>query len=203
MFRLTGLNHLALVTGDMDKTIHYWRDLLGMRLVVAMGEPGYRQYFFEISPNDLVTFFEWPGVAPVPYKRHGDPVSGPFIFDHVSFGVEREEDLWELSDKLEAADFPVSDVIDHGFIHSIYTYDPNGIPLEFSHNVEGVDVRKHPVMADRGPTEVTREGADPRWGFWPPVEEPTPDADRFLIPGAGSDLFDEKKGTKKGGQHGT
>jgi catechol 2,3-dioxygenase-like lactoylglutathione lyase family enzyme len=190
MFRFTGLNHLALVTGDMDKTIHYWRDLLGMRLVVALGEPGYRQYFFEISPNDLVTFFEWPDVEPVPYKRHGDPVSGPFIFDHVSFGVEKEEDLWELIDKLDAAGFPVSDVIDHGFIRSIYTYDPNGIPLEFSHNVEGVDVRKEPVLADRAPTAVTREGAEPRREYWPEVEETTPEEDRIITPGVGSDLFD-------------
>jgi len=158
-----------------------------------MGEPGYRQYFFEISPNDMVTFFEWPNVKPVPYKRHGDPVTGPFIFDHVSFGVSREEDLWELIDKLEAADFPVSDVIDHGFIHSIYTYDPNGIPLEFSYNVEGVDVRKSPVMADKAPTEVAGKGADPHWDFWPEVVEPTPEEERFITPGAGSDLFDKKE----------
>jgi hypothetical protein len=27
-------------------------------------------------------------------KEHGRPVSGPFLFDHVSFGVETEDDLW-------------------------------------------------------------------------------------------------------------
>ncbi len=189
MHRFTGLNHLALVTGDMDKTIRYWRDLLGMRLVLTMGEPGYRQYFFEISENDLVAFFEWPDVEPVPYKRHGDPVPGPFIFDHVSFGVEQEKDLWELADKLEAADFPVSDVIDHGFIRSIYTYDPNGIPLEFSHNVSAVDIRRHPILADRAPTAVTREGSEPRLQQWPEVTEPTPQDERVITPGAGSDLF--------------
>ncbi len=189
MHRFTGLNHLALVTGDMDKTIRYWRDLLGMRLVLTMGEPGYRQYFFEISKNDLVAFFEWPGVESVPYKRHGDPVRGPFIFDHVSFGVEREEELWELADKLEAADFPVSDVIDHGFIRSIYTYDPNGIPLEFSHNVAGIDIRREPVLADRSPTAVTREGSEPRRQHWPDATEPTPPDERVITPGAGSELF--------------
>jgi hypothetical protein len=57
------------------------------------------------------------------------PVKGSFIFDHVSFGVETEEDLWELKEKLYAAGFEVSDVIDHGFIHSIYSFDSNGSPL--------------------------------------------------------------------------
>ena len=35
MARFTGINHLALATGDMDATIRYWRDLLGLRLVAA------------------------------------------------------------------------------------------------------------------------------------------------------------------------
>ena len=53
-----GVNHLAMATGDMDKTIRFWRDLLGMRLVAGLGEPGYRHYFFEISKDDLIAFFE-------------------------------------------------------------------------------------------------------------------------------------------------
>lgn len=66
----------------------FWRDLLGFRLVAGLGAPGYRHYFFEISPNDLIAFFEWTGVDPVQEKEHGRPVHGPFVFDHVSFGVE-------------------------------------------------------------------------------------------------------------------
>jgi catechol 2,3-dioxygenase-like lactoylglutathione lyase family enzyme len=190
MHKFTGLNHLALVTGDMDLTVHFWRDLLGMRLVIAFGKPGYRQYFFEISGHDLVAFFEWPGVEAAPRKRHGEPVTGPFIFDHVSFGVEKEEDLWELADKLEAADFPVSDVIDHGFIHSIYTYDPNGIPLEFSHNVAHVNVRKNPLVADETPCGAALQGPDPVRSRWPEVEEPTPPEERMLLPGEGSGMFE-------------
>ena len=100
--RFNGINHLAMATGDMDATIRFWRDLLGMRLVGGLGEPGYRHYFFEISQTDLIAFFEWPAVEPVEPKAHGRPVRGPFVFDHVSFGVESSEALWELKDKLDA-----------------------------------------------------------------------------------------------------
>ncbi len=196
MVKFNGINHLAMATGDMDKTIRFWRDLLGMRLVAGLGKPGYRHYFFEISENDLIAFFEWPGVNPAPHKDHGRPVSGPFIFDHVSFGVETEEHLWELKDTLSAGGFSVSDVIDHGFIHSIYAFDPNGIPIEFSHNVETVDVRRSPSMADAQPSEVTREGPEPQIKKWPGVERPTPVEERRVYPGAGSELF---HGTKKPG----
>ena len=193
MVRFNGVNHLAMATGDMDTTIRFWRDLLGMRLVAGLGQPGYRHYFFQISDYDLIAFFEWPGVTPVAPKDHGQPVRGPYIFDHVSFGVESESDLWDLKDKLEAAGFRASDVIDHGFIHSIYTFDPNGIPVEFSHNVEGVDVRRNPSMRDSAPSQVTPEGPEPQPGKWAEVTRPTPETQRIVYPGAGSELFHGKK----------
>ena len=189
MVRFNGVNHLAMATGDMDRTIRFWRDLLGMRLVAGLGQPGYRHYFFQISESDLIAFFEWKGVKAVPEKEHGRPVKGPFIFDHVSFGVETEDDLWELKDKLEAAGFPVSEVVDHGFIHSIYAHDPNGIPIEFSHNVEGIDVRNSPAMKDSAPSRITLEGVEPRKDVWPETKEPTPVSRRVVYPGAGSELF--------------
>jgi catechol 2,3-dioxygenase-like lactoylglutathione lyase family enzyme len=195
MIKFNGVNHLAMATGDMDKTIRFWRDLLGMRLVAGLGQPGYRHYFFEISGHDLIAFFEWPGVKPVPEKDHGEPVRGPFIFDHVSFGVETEDDLWTIKDKLEAAGFEVSEVIDHGFIHSIYAFDPNGIPIEFSHDKEGVDVRKNPQMRDVKPSPTTQEGPESQIDKWPTVTKPTPLSARRVYPGAGSELF---HGIKKG-----
>lgn len=189
MIKFNGINHLAMATGDMDRTIRFWRDLLGMRLVGGLGQPGFRHYFFEISESDLIAFFEWDDVEPVREKDHGEPVKGPFVFDHISFGVDTEDDLWELKDKLSAAGFEVSDVIDHGFIHSIYAFDPNGIPIEFSWSVEGIDIRREPVMSDTAPSEVTREGSQPLFDKWPSITKRTPSDERKIYPGAGSELF--------------
>ena len=189
MAKFKGINHLAMATGDMDRTTRFWRDLLGMRLVAGLGKPGYRHYFFEISENDLLAFFEWPGVEPVKERDHGYPNRGPVVFDHVSFGVSSDEDLWDIKNKLEGAGFQVSAVIDHGFIHSIYAWDPNGIPIEFSADVPGVDVRRNPRMSDVKPTETAREGAEPLSGQWPEPKAPTPLAMRRVFPGAGSELF--------------
>jgi catechol 2,3-dioxygenase-like lactoylglutathione lyase family enzyme len=189
-----GVNHLAMATGNMDETVRFWRDLLGMRLVAGLGQPGYRHYFLEISESDLIAFFEWPGVEPVSNKDHGRPVDGPFIFDHVSFGVETEDDLWDLKDRLRAAGFEVSDVIDHGFIHSIYAHDPNGIPIEFSHDVEGINIRNEPQMRDRSPSRVTLEGPEPQRNTWPEVSIRTAASERVVYAGAGSELFHGKRG---------
>jgi catechol 2,3-dioxygenase-like lactoylglutathione lyase family enzyme len=183
----TGINHLAMATGDMDATIRFWRDLLGMRLVAGLGHPGYRHYFFQISDDDMIAFFEWPETKPVAEKDHGYPVKGPFIFDHVSFGVATIEDLWEVKDKLDAMGCMPSEVVDHGFIKSVYCFDPNGIPIEFSLPVADVDPRTHPALADSRPSDVALEGPEPQPGHWPrPV--PTPQDQRAEYPGEGQEL---------------
>jgi len=183
--KYTGINHLAMATRDMDTTIRFWRDLLGMRLMAGLGRPGYRHYFFEISEHDMIAFFEWPDVDKIPEKDHGVPVKGPFAFDHVSFEVEGEQDLWELKDRLGAAGFWVSEVVNHGFIHSIYSFDPNDIPIEFSAPVPGVDIRKKPKMKDKSPSTVAREGPEPQPGTWPEGVSPTPPEHRMVYPGEG------------------
>ncbi|MDY7031527.1 MAG: VOC family protein [Thermodesulfobacteriota bacterium] len=191
MVKYVGINHLAMATKDMDTTIRFWRDLLGMRLVAGLGKPGYRQYVFEISDHDLITFFEWPDVDNMIEKDHGVPVKGPFAFDHVSFEVETEEDLWDLKNRLETADIWVSEVINHGFIHSIYSFDPNNIPIEFSVPVPGVDIRKHPRMKDEKPTAATQEGSEPQTDHWPKFSKPIPLEERIVYPGDGMALMGE------------
>jgi catechol 2,3-dioxygenase-like lactoylglutathione lyase family enzyme len=186
MINYTGINHLAMVTGNMTATIRFWRDLLGMRLVAGLGRPGYRHYFFEISALDLLSFFEWPGAEPIREKDHGVPVKGPVAFDHVSIGVAEDDDLWKIKEKLEAAGIWVSELIDHGFIHSIYSFDPNNIPIEFSAPVPEVDLRRHPRMYDKAPLGAAQEGPDPRTHHWPEPVRSTPMDERTVYPGEGT-----------------
>ena len=181
--KYNGINHLALATGDINTTVRFWRDLLEMRLVAALGKPGYRQFFFEISENDLIAFFEWPDVKPVQEKDAGRVVKGPFAFDHVSIGVENDKAIWDLKEKLEANDIWVSEVIDNGFIHSIFTFDPNGISLEFSCAVKNINIRSNPIMADAFPGEATKEGPEPQPGKWKSAERATPVGERKLYRG--------------------
>ncbi len=201
MIKFTGINHLAMVTADMDATIRFWRDLLGMRLVAGLGRPGYRHYFFEITDNDMIAFFEWPNVQMLPEKDHGAPVKGPFGFDHVSFQVAEDDDLWELKARLEAADIWVSEVVNHGFIHSVYAFDPNRIAIEFSAPVPGVDIRKQPKMIDRTPTAAAMEGAEPQPRHWPQPARPVPVSDRRVYPGDGMMLAGATEDSVKQSKH--
>lgn len=172
MFRYKGIHHLALVTDDMDKTIRFWRDLLGMKMLAATGDGHNKQYYFEICENNILSFFEWPEAVNIDEKLHGEPTDEPLAFDHVAIGVEDDTVLIQIKACLENAGFWVSPVVDHGFIHSIYSFDPNNIPIEFTTDVKGRSLREIPRMSDRNMGNVAREGHDPQPGKWPVCPKP-------------------------------
>lgn len=134
--RFKGVNHLALVTNDMDRTVRFYRDVLGMRVVAttgnARGRYPFRHYFFEMGEGSTLAFFEWPGMVTEFKKPAGLPVAGRIQFDHISFNVADEETLLALRDRLAAHGVEVTPVVDHRILRSVYFHDPNGIALEAS-----------------------------------------------------------------------
>lgn len=189
-FKFRCIHHPAFATSKLDQTIRYWRDLLGFKLLLGLSKEGERQYFFGISDSFMIAFFEWPRVQPAHPKRHGEPVTGPFIFDHLAIQMESRRDLHRLQDRLIGSGLPVSDIIDHGFIQSIYTHDPNGIPLEFNVPTEGISLYHNPVIADSHPPNIAMESFDPKPQHWPTLES-TEDSERAIVPGEGYEVFNE------------
>ena len=65
-FELRGINHIALVSSDMARTVRFYRDVLGMPLVKTIDLPdGMGQhFFFDIGNNDCLAFFWFPHAAP-------------------------------------------------------------------------------------------------------------------------------------------
>jgi catechol 2,3-dioxygenase-like lactoylglutathione lyase family enzyme len=128
-----GVNHLALITSDMDATVRFWHGVLGARLVATIGTPAFKHYFFDIGDGNTIAFFEYTGQHLDTYaKPAGVPYDKASQFDHLSLNLPDEEALVRLQERLKSHDCEVTDVIDHGFIRSIYFSDPTGIALEAS-----------------------------------------------------------------------
>ncbi|MDH3704465.1 MAG: VOC family protein [Acidimicrobiia bacterium] len=131
-----GINHLALVTPDMDTTVRFYAGVLGMPLVATTMAGPMRHYFFEMSPGNTVAFFEIEG-APTFAKGAGSPPPDhPIQLDHLSFNLADEAALEQLRARLLAAGSEVTEVVDHGMLRSVYFTDPNGIALEASYWVK-------------------------------------------------------------------
>src|SRR5688500_12662382 len=98
-----GINHLALVTTDMDATVRFYHGVLGARLVAHLGNEHFRHYFFEFGPEQTVAFFEYKGVELRPFALPaGVPDGRKAQFDHLSFNLPDEKALEDLRSRLKA-----------------------------------------------------------------------------------------------------
>src|SRR5215467_9287871 len=92
-----GINHLALVTPDMDATVRFYHGVLGARLVATVGAPGFKHYFFEFGPQCTVAFFEYDGMKVDTFAvGAGTPDPRKSQFDHLSLNLPDEEALHAL-----------------------------------------------------------------------------------------------------------
>lgn len=161
-----GVNHVALVTNDMDATIRFYCGVLGCRLVASLGNRGFKHYFFEIGPQSTIAFFEYNGVEFDQFSTFaGIPDPRKAQFDHLSLTVADEVALERLQRRLKAAGCGVTDVVDHGFVRSVYFDDPNGIALEASWWVTDatgrpVDYADTDLFSDPRPPAAARELAE-------------------------------------------
>lgn len=167
-----GLNHLALITNDMDVTVRFWHGVIGTPLVATLGNASFRHYFFDVGRSATVAFFEYRGHRVDQFaKPSGIPDERAIQFDHVSLNLPDHEALLALRQRLQAHDCEVTEVVDHGMLRSIYFTDPNGIALEASWWVDD-------------PTGKEADAADSRFAD----SDPVPAAKELRETGGISDL---------------
>ena len=133
---LKHVHHSAYRCRDAEQTRWFYEDVLGLPLTLAMvfdEEPGtgrkidYMHLFFKMGDDNFIAFFDAPEGADEKLFR---PRSA---FDlHLAFEVDTREELKAWRRRINQAGRPCFGPIDHEFIHSIYFFDPNGIPLEIT-----------------------------------------------------------------------
>ena len=129
----SGINHLALITADMDATVRFYHGVLGARLAATVGTAEFRHYFFEFGPHCTVAFFEYANLAIEAFaKPAGVPDPRATQFDHLALNLPDESALHDLRGRLAKADCEVTDIVEHNSVHSVYFTDNNGIALEAS-----------------------------------------------------------------------
>ena len=117
-----GLHHFAVVARDVEETIRFYQGVLEFPLTEIFENRDYQgsnHFFFDIGHDNLLAFFDFPGLDVGPYAE----VLGGL--HHIAISVEPER--WErLKGNLEAAGV---DYLEESGT-SIYFRDPNGARLE-------------------------------------------------------------------------
>lgn len=154
-FEFTGINHLALVSSDMARTVEFYEGVLGMPLVktIELGGGSGQHFFFDCGNGDSLAFFWFPdapaGAPGISSPAHR-PDQGPITtahgsMNHVAFGVAADK-IDGYVEVLRAAGVDCTDVANHDnsewgiaaeqtddvFVRSIYFTDPDGISLEMA-----------------------------------------------------------------------
>ena len=58
-FEIRGLNHVAMVCKDMDRTVDFYTNVMGMELVKTIDLPGGvgQHFFFSMGGRECLAFF--------------------------------------------------------------------------------------------------------------------------------------------------
>lgn len=127
---IVGLHHISLISRDAQRTLDFYVQVLGLRLVkqtVNFDNPaGYHLYFGDDTgrPGTLVTFF------PLPRAAAGRPGIGGT--HHFTLQVADIDNLLRWKRRLREHGVVVSGPLDHHSFHAIFFRDPDGTAIEIA-----------------------------------------------------------------------
>lgn len=125
-----GFHHITLVASNAGRTLAFYHDVLGLRLVkqsVNLDDPGsYHLYFGDSTgaPGTIVTFIEQPQG---PRGHYG--VGG---VHHLAFSVPTYDGLLRWKRRLQDLGMSASGPMPRGYFTSLYFRDPDGQVLEIA-----------------------------------------------------------------------
>src|SRR5262245_26659965 len=134
-----GVNHIAIAVKDIEATHRFYTEAMGFELVkvqiVPKGESFSRHVFYTTGSarDQMIAFWDLSRVTDPETLRTDicrDLGLAPGT-NHLAFSASDVSDLMRRKDHWLACGHDVLE-IDHGWIHSIYTEDPDGITVEFA-----------------------------------------------------------------------
>jgi glyoxylase I family protein len=120
-----GVHHMALICSDVEQTIQFYQELIGFPLVELMENRDYKgstHLFFDIGNDNLLAFFDFPGLGLQPGVESIGSVQ------HIAISVDPAQ-LERIKARLEEKGVTYLGP-DRGVMTSIYFKDPDGIQIE-------------------------------------------------------------------------
>lgn len=131
---IQSIHHVAFRCFDAEETRRFYEDIMGMELAAALvfdEAPGggarleYMHLFFRMGDENFIAFFDLPDhLGSQKFKS----TSG--FNRHIALKVRDHAEVDAFGVRWRGQDLKVEGPIDHGFVYSVYTYDPNGIQVE-------------------------------------------------------------------------
>lgn len=140
------LGHIVLYVRDLERSVHFYRDVLGWRKVDIEGGGPLRMPVAMFSAPNQRTHHE---LLLIEVGANATPIPGGRRVGMYHFGLkigDSDEELRAALAQLRAAGVPIVGMSDHTVTHSLYIADPDGNEIELFIDVPGVDWRADPTL---------------------------------------------------------
>lgn len=132
-----GLNHLAFAAKDLDETIEFYTQVVGLKLLRVRpldGDPASTMVFFDMGRGEFLAFLKLHDV-----KRPATPGTGGI--HHFALTVDRQQ-YRNFKERAEESGIKYQ-TISHEILDSISALDPNGVEVELSvWNIDPKDMQQ-------------------------------------------------------------
>lgn len=140
------LGHIVLFVRDIERSAHFYRDVLGWRQTVpAPGQSGDTPMAVFSSPSGR-THHELLLIE-VGHDAAAQPTGHRVGLYHFGLKIgDSDDDLRAALAKLRESGTPILGMSDHTVTHSIYIADPDGNEIELYIDVADVDWASDPTL---------------------------------------------------------
>ena len=147
---LNDIQHLTLITADMDRLIAFYERVFEARVAVDLEEDGLRHVFIEVGPHTVLHPFQVVGIEP----PEPQPMFQRGRLDHFALNAASEEAFSELRRRVVTEGAGNGVVTDMGFLLSFGFADPDGGRHEVVWVKPGVPAKNLLRRADWAQVEV-------------------------------------------------
>lgn len=162
------IHHLAIATKDIREAHHFYTEAMDFALVKAVKRkaPGggwTKHLFYDMGDGNLFALWDLRGLegatlAPESWRSGLSTGLGlPGWVNHIAFEASDADDFERRKARWLDHGYHVSEV-DHDFIRSAYTYDPDGTMVEWAYRtapLTEVDrVEAAAILADDSPATI-------------------------------------------------
>jgi len=128
---LNGVNHIALLTKDMDRFIRFYQDAFDAKVVADnpnhAGHEGERMVVMDLGGPSAFNVFQVPGNTQANFQT---PMYGRGRIDHFGLNADSREGLEQVRQSLMRLGASDGTVTDFGRQLSVFFRDPDGLEAE-------------------------------------------------------------------------
>lgn len=118
----TQIGHVHLTVADLDRSLSFYRDLLGFEVTTKYGDSAV--FLSKGGYHHHIGLNTWAGKGITP------PPKGHSGLYHFAILYPSRKELAKILKNLIDAKYPITGAADHGVSEAIYLEDPDGIGVE-------------------------------------------------------------------------